>query len=255
MDANPVMIERAASRFSREIAEGRLTLLHAAIADGPGKGTFWVSDVSEWSSCNRSIASRDGAGHQAMEVAMIPLSQILSEYGVPFYLKIDIEGNDRFCVEALKGGALPRFISVESEISGDSEQLSEEQAATMLSLLRDAGYSRFKLVDQGRRWNSVRANGAVQFGMRALTSIARGRFKAGPIASLANRLTDARRIESLRYDFKPGSSGPFGDEVPGKWMSFDQARATYLRERRLSRSFGAVPKEKFRAWYDWHATW
>ncbi|HWE49586.1 MAG TPA: FkbM family methyltransferase [Bryobacteraceae bacterium] len=96
--------------------------------------------MAEWSSCNRNIASRGGAGHKPMEVAMIPLSQMLSDYGVPFYLKIDIEGNDRFCVKGLKDGALSRFISVvESEIAGEPEQLLEKQAAIMLSLLRQAG--------------------------------------------------------------------------------------------------------------------
>ena len=118
IDANPLTIEKATARFTREIQDGRLTLLNTGVSRVAGEATFWISDVPEWSSFDREIASRRGIGHSAIQVPTAPFTQVLEKYGIPHYLKVDIEGNDGLCVEALKGGALPKYVSVESECAG-----------------------------------------------------------------------------------------------------------------------------------------
>jgi FkbM family methyltransferase len=250
VDANPLMIERARSRFAKEIASGRLTLLNVGISDAPGTATFWVSEREEWSSFDRAVASRNGTPHKALPVPTVPFREILAENGVPHYLKIDIEGNDRYCVEALAGTALPKHISVESECAGDSADLPEQQALEMLEALRDVGYKRFKLVNQGG-WSAVRPSAMARFSLRLATSVARGRLRAAGLARVANRFTDTARIAALGFRFPPGSSGPWGDDIPGAWMGFEKARSLYLHVRR---SFFAQPSlSSF--WYDWHATY
>ena len=148
VDANPTMIEAAKQRFSKEVSNGKLTLLNVGIASARGSSTFCISDHVEWSSFDVSIASRDGNSHKPITVTTTPFADILSEYGTPHYLKIDIEGYDRLCVEALEGKTLPRFISVESECAGDPLKLSDDDATSMLRLLRHVGYKRFKFVNQ-----------------------------------------------------------------------------------------------------------
>jgi FkbM family methyltransferase len=250
LDANPVMIERARSRFAREIAERRLALLNVGLSHRPGTATFWVSERGEWSSFDRAVASRNGTPHKAVSIPTVPFSEILAEHGVPHYLKIDIEGNDRYCVEALSGAALPKHISVESECAGDSAELAEPEALEMLELLREVGYKRFKLVNQGG-WSAVRPGAMAQLGLRLATSAARGRLRGVGLARIANRFTDTARIAALGFDFSPGSSGPWGDDIPGAWMGFEKARSLYLQVRR---SFFARPSlSSF--WYDWHATY
>jgi FkbM family methyltransferase len=252
VDANPLMVERAKLRFAKEVQAERLTLLNVGISRTPGTATFWISDRPEWSSFDRTIASRDGTAHRPVPVSIAPFSQILAEHGVPHYLKIDIEGNDKLCVEALRGTRLPRYISVESECVGDSALLSDEEAIAMLVLLRDVGYQRFKLVNQGGGWNSVRSNAAARFCMRLVTSAAQGRLQVRGLSDIADRFTDSARIAALGFVFSPGSSGPWGDDIPGGWMKFEKARSTYLRERRSIFSRG---RALYSFWYDWHATY
>ena len=252
VDANPLMVERARLRFAKEIRAKRLTLLNVGISKTPGTATFWISDQAEWSSFDSTIASRDGTAHRPVPVSIVPFSQILAENGVPHYLKIDIEGNDRLCVDALRGTRLPRYISVESECVGDSAVLSDEEAVAMLELLRDVGYQRFKLVNQDG-WTSVRSNTATRFCMRLVTSAARGRLRVRGLAGIANRFTDSARIAAASgFVFSPGSSGAWGDDIPGGWMTFEKAKSTYLRERR---SFFSRGRALYSFWYDWHATY
>jgi FkbM family methyltransferase len=252
VDANPVMVEKARLRFAREIQDRRLTLLNVGISNAPGTATFWVSDHSDWSSFDRTIASRDGSGHRSIPVSVVPFAQLVAEYGVPHYLKIDIKGNDRLCVEALKGSTLPKYISVESECVGDSVALSDEAAAAMLRSLRDVGYRRFKLVDQDKGWLSVRSNAAARFCMRLVNSAAYGRLRVRGLCAIARRFTDSARIASLGFDFPLGSTGPWGDEVPGDWMPFETAMSVYLQERQ---AFVATGQPLHWFWYDWHATY
>jgi FkbM family methyltransferase len=252
VDANPLMVEKARLRFPGEVESKRLTLLNVGISETAGTATFWISDVPEWSSFDKSIASRDGTAHRPISVPVVPFSQLLSENGVPHYLKVDIEGNDRLCVNALRGTSrIPRYISVETECIGDSTALSAEQAIEMLDLLRELGYQRFKLVNQCG-WTSVRPNRFTRFCMRLVTSAARGRLRVRGLCRIADRFTDSARIAALGFPFSPGSSGPWGDDIPGGWMTFERARSTYLQERR---AFFSRERPLYSFWCDWHATY
>lgn len=252
IDANPVMIEQARLRFAREIEGKRLTLLNIGISEAPGVRNFWISDMSGWSSFDETLASRDGVTPcRPTSVPVVPFAQILSEHGVPHYLKVDIEGSDRLCVEALGEGALPKYVSVEAECAEDSTMLDDEQATAMLGLLRNAGYRRFKLVDQSSPWGLVRPSALVSFCMRLLNSAAHGRLRVKGLSGVVHRLTDSARIGALGYPFSPGSTGPWGEDIPCGWMPFDKAKSTYLRERRAFLSAGLPPRA---LWYDWHAT-
>jgi FkbM family methyltransferase len=252
VDANPLMIEKTRQRFAREVGANRLTLLNVGISATPGMAEFWISDCPEWSSFDRGIASRNGTAHQSISIPTVPFAQLLEEHGVPHYLKIDIEGSDGLCVTALNRTNLPRFISVEAECIGDAAGLSEAEAVTNLELLRDAGYRRFKLVNQNYGWTSVRSSPVSHFCVRALTSVARGRFRVRGLSTIADRFTDLGRIGALGFAFAPGSSGPWGDDIPGAWMTINQARTAYLRERH---SFFSKQQPSFAFWNDWHATY
>ena len=249
IDANPLMIENARERFATELADGRLTLLNSGIAETSGLATFWVSEHPPWSSFQENIASRDGVACRPISVAVRPFSAILAEYGVPYYMKIDIEGNDRLCLEALRGTRLPEYLSVEAECVGDGERLSEEAAIAMLILLRKIGYTQFKLVNQ-EGWASVRPDGLKRFCM-GLVNGAAGRPPEW-LARFAEKRTDRAHLARLGFRFTKDSSGPWGDDVPGGWMTFEPARSAYLRERR---EFFSVERPLYSFWYDWHATY
>lgn len=247
IDANPETIEQARQRFADAIANQRLILLNVGIAEISGTSTFWISEHSVWSSFDRSIASRDGTAHKPISVSVVPFSWILQEHGIPHYLKIDIEGNDKLCIDSLREFELPKYLSVESECVGDSTALSDEEALAMLVLLRDVGYRRFKLVNQDG-WNPARPDGFKRFS-QGLVNGATERRPAW-LAGIARRFTDPTRIANLGFQFAPGSSGPWGEDIPGEWMTFEQARATYLRERQ---AFFSFDRPLYSFWFDWHA--
>jgi FkbM family methyltransferase len=252
VDANPLMVERARLRFSKEILARRLTLVNAGISDSEGTATFWVSDSAEWSSFDKTIASRNGTAHRSVPVPTVPFLKLLAEHGIPHYLKIDIEGNDRLCVEALRGTELPRYISMEAECLGGSQVLSEDQAAATLELLREIGYRQFKLVNQNG-WIPVGPNRAAYFVRHLVQSAARGRLRMRGLSKIAYRLSVPGRIAAASgFVLGHGSSGPWGDEISGDWMSFEKAKSVYLRARNLHFRRRVSP---FSFWYDWHATY
>jgi FkbM family methyltransferase len=252
IDANPLMIEKARSRFSEEIRAKRLTLLNVGISNTPGTETFWISHHPEWSSFDRTIASRAGVASESVSVSTVPFSEILAEHGVPHYLKIDIEGHDQLCVDALKGMLLPKYISVESECAEDARTLSEKDAIAMLELLRDVGYRRFKLVKQST-WTSVRSNFIARSCLSLVTSVAQGRLQVRGLSRIAYKFTDSARVAAASgFVFSQGCTGPWGEDVPGGWMTFDKARGIYLRRRR---AFFLRKQKLYSLWYDWHATY
>jgi FkbM family methyltransferase len=255
IDANPLMIEKARTRFAKELGEKRLTLVNAGISAASGTADFWISDLAEWSSFDRSIASRSGVKHRSVPVPVVPFAQVLEEHGVPRYLKIDIEGNDRLCVEALiemqlPGMQFPAYISVESECVGDSEILAPERSLAMLELLQNAGYRRFKLVSQ-YDFSAVRSSASERFLMRVVNSLSRGKLRVPGLAGIAGGFSDSARIAALGFKFSPGSSGPWGEDIPGDWMPFGTAKSAYLSERRAF--FARAGRSPYSFWYDWHA--
>jgi FkbM family methyltransferase len=253
IDANPIMVENAKARFAGQISTGQLILINAGIAADDTDLTFWSSAVPAWSSFNRDIASRHGTEHQPIKVPVVTFGEILKTHGMPHYLKIDIEGNDHLCVEALKFcERIPEFISVESECVGDDDRPTDNEVLTTLRMLRMVGYRRFKLLNQQSR-RAARPGAAAALIARVVESLAEGRLKRLGLASLARPLTDAGRISRRTgHDFTIESSGPLAVDIPGPWMTFVQAEQVYLRERR--RYFATGDKLQSSFWQDWHAT-
>jgi hypothetical protein len=81
----------------RQTSEGR----HGRFCtEQEGELPFWICEpVSEWSSFDRSIASRNGSAHYPITMRCRQFGSILEEFGIPYYLKIDIEANDFLCVQ------------------------------------------------------------------------------------------------------------------------------------------------------------
>jgi FkbM family methyltransferase len=200
IDADPLAVDAAKRRFHTEVASGRLTILNVGVAEKAGAGTFWISErVSEWNSFQKK--ARMGEECHPIEVEMQPFSEILDTYGIPFYLKIDIEGNDLLCIEALAGRPLPPFISVEAKVGGAEDDLIEAAALRDLPLLKDVGYRRFKLISQTDFAPELYSDIAT-FARRLVKSVEAGRLRAPGVSRLASRLTNLDRLcRKHRYQF------------------------------------------------------
>src|SRR5262252_3435939 len=111
IEADPTLIDCARERFAEPIRQGRLELANVAIGPREETAPFWICEgKSEWNSFDRRISSRDGHTCHAIDVHCRPFRDLLKQFGVPYYLKIDIEGHDIFCVADLDPRSLKELV-------------------------------------------------------------------------------------------------------------------------------------------------
>jgi hypothetical protein len=77
----------------------------------------------------------------------VPINDIIDEFGVPDYMKIDIEGNDRICISGLTCHRTP-IVSIEMDHSASDRDLH---------ILAKLGYQGFKVICQNNSWHQVTA--------------------------------------------------------------------------------------------------
>ena len=87
---------RHALRFESELRDGRLTLIERAIAPHSGPVTFYQNNnKSVWGTAEKAWADRNVAlGTEVVEIAVegVQTEELFDEYGIPYYLKVDLEG-------------------------------------------------------------------------------------------------------------------------------------------------------------------
>jgi FkbM family methyltransferase len=248
IEADPTLVEAARRRFEAEIAGGRLTLLNLAIGADEGLAPFWISEgKSIWNSFDRSSACRMGQTAHAIEVRCRRFRNVLSEYGVPYYLKIDIEGNDRYCLDDLDRADMPKYISLELSSMND------------LFALRALGYDRFKIITQHDFTQlpiqpftlrelvkrCLRTYPAVFRAARAVVSL------TGQLGGTLSREKSSSTPGTSRYRHPLHSSGPFAEETDGEWQRFEDVAYTWLNYQLGYSQYGTPCVD---VWHDVHAT-
>ena len=97
--------------------------------------------IPEWAARNEQF----GVRNRRVTVQTERFETILEKHGIPYYLKIDIEGSDLLCLKALRPfAAKPKFVSLESNKVSFRGLLDE------FELMRLLGYDRFKIINQQR---------------------------------------------------------------------------------------------------------
>jgi len=233
IDANPAMCAASEARFHDYIRTGQLKIINCAVAESKGRLEFWVcDDLSEWSSVRRDLASRNGSMHHAILVDCLPIMEIIDEFGVADYMKIDIEGGDTTCILGLTSAIAPRYISVELD---DSDYSHGEQE---LQILKELGYRDFKIICQSNSWHQVTKRNIGFYEWRPDHFIIRRlrRLRAAPQRFLAGR----------RF----GESGPWGEKTSGAWHSVDHAHSVCRSLCELRQRQGAHGPSW---WFDIHA--
>ena len=208
VEANPVLAERGRERFRDAIKDHRLTIFNVAIAPYQGEIDFYLNEkFDDWGTTEATFVKRYelmGGKSRAVKVPCTTFARILEQTGVPYYLKIDIEGADVQCLKDLIPMAeRPKYTSIEASV------YSLEESFTALAYLWVLGYRQFKIVNQARHYP-----------IRYADPLRKGEF-----------------VEH-RFD-APSSSGPFGEETPGPWLSVEQTFLKFRRILREQRYFGA----------------
>lgn len=174
---------------------------------------------------------------KSIVVQTTTLEELVDKFGMPYYMKIDIEGADILCLKSLltiKGR--PTYISVELLSSNNFARKSDVDCLDLLCHLKALGYKRFKVSDQSKN-EQVKC----------------------PFPSLEGNFID--------YAFDGFSSGLFGKELPGDWMKIDELTLRYLDYfYRLAHTTGTMfgqssafsPQTSVmfhdNGWFDVHAT-
>lgn len=181
VEANPSLCELIEERFISEIKSGRLVVVNAVLAD-----KVEDSDVDFYIHREDHVLSQFPKPEVAMEsfrVVQLPSvtpAELISKYGDPFYIKIDIEHFDAQILRSLFDNEIfPPFISAECH-----------SADVFSILVTIGGYDAFKIIDGKSVPNIYKsrqitlADGGVQF-----------------------------------YSFPKHSAGSFGAEVDGEWLN------------------------------------
>lgn len=230
IEANAILAAEAQKRFAAEIAAGRLTILAVGIGPENAECDFWVNECTEFSSFVPAIGQRGGHA-QCVKVQCVRFEDILREYGVPHYLKIDIERNDVFCLRALATSpSLPKYVSIEAH------------ELDYLCLLHTLGYKEFKCIDQMAHNYARPLNFTNRFGGRGLKyAISKWRGAQRRMRTIVN--------PRCGYVFPPGSSGPFGEDLTGDWLPLADIAYEWLHYDHR-KPYGHLD---LRSWFDFHA--
>lgn len=255
VEADPFLANEGRKKFSAQIEDGSLEILNVGIADQDGTADFWICEEKpEFNSLHQAIAARDSYSHTRIQIPVMRFSRIIEKYGVPHFLKIDIEGNDILCLDALSASTLPTYLSVESECPVEEGSSTVEEGLRTLEKLYSLGYRKFKLIDQ-HTFCSLTLPQSLHY--RADTfvrkTLNRPPAKHLPGMGLVFRVFLMRRRLQRKFqcEFPMGCSGVWGEDTPGGWISHTEAAQAYkyYRERHFLN-----PEAKFHSfWCDWHA--
>jgi len=228
VEADPYLVQRAVNDFAGWLYTGQLQLANVAVS--PGKTSVWkqfyVNKCNrEWNSFYNTTACRSCTPPHslsadaciAVPVMSVTCFDILRQFGSTQYLKLDIEGAESGCFEALASpnatAFLPQFLSAEIT------QLD------YLDALYQIGYRSFKLVRQDLLHSGTAS-------------------RSGPWGTYALDCRSGlawRTYEEARLEFQSILAKPFAqhDPCPGGICGIHDTGC----------------KDRAYMWYDVHVTW
>ncbi len=183
VEANPHLADQIKWRFHADVTSGRLVVLGCVLSasadDHPVP--FYLHKHESVRSQYPTPPADEAHLFDTITLASRRASDIIQQYGEPYYVKIDVEGYDHVVLKELfLAGITPEFISAESH--------HIDVFSTLVSI---GGYKAFKLVDG-----------------------------AGVPVRYHNAVIKTQLGEEL-YSFPSHSAGPFGEDIAGPWIAPD----------------------------------
>lgn len=251
VDADPSLAEALGQRFAAEVAAGRLEVLNAALTESRGQTTFWICEgKSLWNSFDQAVATREGRVARGVELECYPLRDLFARFGVPYYLKLSLHGQEQFCLVDIVPPVAPTYVSLE---------LPRDEAGTrqVFARLVALGYDAFKVIDQTTLTQLVNRPPSARDRIRsalaafppalALAQAVNNGLRPRPEPT-AGGAGAVRRIAG--FDFPEGCSGPFGEDTDGSWQAARVAEDDYLE------FLGGATRDggpSLSLWHDLHA--
>lgn len=226
IEANPLLVEENTKKFDKYIASGSLVILNVGVSDKEGILPFYINKrTSEWSSFDFALGSRNNTPYEVKNIPCITTASLFDKYGVPYFLKVDIEGYDYLCINDLpeiKSGRAVKYVSCEaSEVS-------------LIDTLNKKGYTKFKIIHQAFNFNPLNLQ------------TERTPFFSKFLLIYNGVRLRLDKIIGSKYPYS--SSGPIPEKTKGEWLSYEDARQQYVAFNNLK-----IPDN--RSWFDFHATY
>jgi len=183
VEAIPFLANHIRERFQGEINSGRLAILNCVLSDVATDSSvpFYVHKLEHYRSQFPRPPDGELGSFDTISLMSRRPSDIIRQFGEPYYVKIDIEGyDDAVLSELFSSGIRPNFISAESH-----------HIDVFSSLVSRGGYKAFKLVDG-----------------------------PGVSVRYRDCVIDTRNGPE-QYSFPTHSAGPFGEDISGPWISPD----------------------------------
>ena len=244
VEANLLLAAHCALRFENEIRQGRLKVINAGVLKEPGEFSFYRNLCNDgWSSFLPEKGKKRGEWEE-LKIPCVTTRQLIEEHGKPFFMKVDIEGADLQALHSITPAIAPAYVSLELNC-----------ADPILERLVELGYSAFKFVNGETYWPTPPIFDH-QIGWRLLRKIGRlAPFVWNRISSLPPRLRPNAEYDPpgkyspAGYPFGPYSSGPFGEQAAGSWLTC-AAALRWLGV--LKKNYRRAGKENS-FWWDVHA--
>jgi hypothetical protein len=172
----------------------------------------------------KEIGCRNGTPCHSIPVDCNRMEDVLKLYGVPFYLKIDIEGHDHLCLLGISEQDPPQYVSCEAV------------ELEWLDILYQKGYRKFKLINQADGFKAVR--------------LSRERLPfRDPWLKISNGLKKRwQKLVPVKYPYN--SSGPFGESTDGIWGTYEEIKKLWLDFER-GKNGSRINQV---SWFDFHAS-
>jgi FkbM family methyltransferase len=113
VEADPYWTKKGFERFPKEIGR-ELILFNRIVSDKIGTQEFYIHPTKrDWSSCFRRLTESDGSKAETITVDTIRIADLYNVYGIPEYMKVDIEGCELMVARQISQLPKPRYISFE----------------------------------------------------------------------------------------------------------------------------------------------
>jgi len=183
-EANPQLCEMIRHRFTDDIQSGRLNVVEGVLSTDADAISdyvdFYIHKENHVLSQFPEPKAEISRQFKKLNLKVHRISDVISHFQEPYYIKIDIEHYDhKIIAELFRLGVHPTYLSAECHSPEVIRLLTESRE-----------YRGFKLVEGlevAQKYNNV----AVESGGNAATS----------------------------YSFPHHSAGPFGDDIEGPWLS------------------------------------
>ncbi len=139
VEANPRLADVARAKFAAEIAEERVAVENVGISNVEDVLDFYINEEEARSGAHSRNILEHGKiiCYTTVEVPCKRLDHFIGEYGMPYYLKIDVEGLDATVVRELTRWVIrPLYVSL------------EDGGIDTLVALYETGVRQFKFINQ-----------------------------------------------------------------------------------------------------------